>query len=206
MKKLLICLCLVLVLAELSLARTRLSGSRRLGKTTKRLIVQIHKDRPKDEDLSQLAGQVTVDTDGLDEIEHPKLKKGQKGLRIPGRYIVRSNQSYSFFQVAGLLDTFYGAAQQRSSFQIRGATTMTDAFQGFTAQMNKEALETVSVAIHPLPFGACMVPMRVVPAAGDLIYQPIITRVANRFIYVSSSWSILVCVCLIGYFLRFCRF
>ena len=154
MKKLFICLCLILVAAELSFARTRLGG-RRGGKPTKRPIVQIRKDGPKDEDASQLVGQVTVDTDGLDEYEHPKLKKGDKDSRILGRYIAITNHSYSFFQVAGLLDTFYGAAQQRgNSFQIRGATTMSDAFQGFTAQMNKEALATVSI-LYP-PFQCCM--------------------------------------------------
>ena len=146
MKKLLLCLCLVLVAAELSLARTRLGG-RRGGQTSKQPIVQVRKDGPKDEDASQLVGQVTVDTSGLEEFQHPKLKKGEKGKTIVGRYIAEMKEGASFFQVAGLLDTFYGAAQQRgSSFQIQGATTMGDAFEGFTAQMNKEALESVSIA------------------------------------------------------------
>ena len=143
MKKLLICLCLVLVAAELSSARTILG--RRKNKPTKRPIVQIRKDGPNDQDATQLVGQVTVDTDGLEDFQHPKLKKGEKGKVIPGRYIAVMKENAGFFQIAGLLDTFYGAAQQRgSSFQIRGATTMSDALQGFTAQMNKEALESVS--------------------------------------------------------------
>ena len=143
MKKLLICLCLVLVAAELSSARTILG--RRNSKPTKRPIVQIRKDGPNDQDATQLVGQVTVDTEGLEDFQHPKLKKGEKGKVVPGRYIAVTKENAGFFQIAGLLDTFYGAAQQRgSSFQIRGATTMSDAFQGFTAQMNKKALESVS--------------------------------------------------------------
>lgn len=148
MKNLLLALFLVLVASELSLARTILGGRRR-GPSTKRPIVQIRKDGPKDEGSPQLVGQVTVDTSGLEELEHPKLKKGEKGKTVVGRYIAVMKEGADFFQVAGLLDTFYGAAQQRGdSFQIRGATTMGDAVQGFTAQMNKEALESVSQCLN----------------------------------------------------------
>ena len=140
---------------ELALARTRLGGRSR-GKTTKAPIVQIRKDGPKDESNLQLVGQVTVDTSGLEDYEHPKLKKGEKGKTVVGRYIAVMKEGADFFQVAGLLDTFYGSAQQRGdSFQIRGATTMGDAVQGFTAQMNKEALESVSQYLRP-HFNACI--------------------------------------------------
>ena len=147
MTKLLLCLCLVLVAGELALARTRLGG-RSGGKTTKAPIVQIRKDGPKDESNLQLVGQVTVDTSGLEDFKHPKLKKGGNGKTVVGRYIAVMEEGADFFQVAGLLDTFYSSAQQRGdSFQIRGATTMGDAVQGFTAQMNEEALESVSLYI-----------------------------------------------------------
>lgn len=141
------CLVLVFLLNESVQGRTKL-GSRTRTRPTKAPIVQQRNDVPTAQAqktaFGTVEGQSQVSTEGLEKVEHPKLKKAKKtNARIPGRYIAVMKDDAGFKQVAGMLDTFYGAAQKNSSLQIKGAATYIDGFVGFTAQMNQPTLEMI---------------------------------------------------------------